>query len=369
MKIYYFMILWIIVLAVLARISPELFYVFENGKYKIRTGMALIAMSFIAVIIGLRNSVGDTSAYISIYNDLPTNISADFFSKYTKDRGFFVLSTLFKRFVSADFHWWLLVIAIICGIAIVKTLKEYSENFFFSLFLFITMTHYVWMLNGMRQFIAVSIIFLNLKYIKERRFIPYVIFVLLLASIHITALIMIPTYFIGTSKPWGKRFWFFIILMLVVGMSMDFIAERFSYVLEDSAYEGYLTAAANSTGSNLLRTFAAAAPPILATFCYKYVNNENDPVVNMSVNFSFVSAILYFCSAQSGGILIGRLPIYFDIYNLLLLPWLVEHCFNKSSKKLMYIILAICYLLFFYYKVKIGMNMGYSSYILGLNYQ
>ena len=80
---------------------------------------------------------------------------------------------------------------------------------------------------------------------------------------------------------------------------MDFIAERFSYVLEDSAYEGYLTAAATSAGSNILRTFAAAAPPILATFCYKYVNVENDPVVNMSVNFSFVSAAAFVNSAAS----------------------------------------------------------------------
>ena len=368
MKIYYFMIIWICILAFISRVSPELFYVYNNGKFKIKSGMALFAMSFIIVIVGLRDSVGDTFAYINIFNDLPTSISADFFEEYTKDRGFFLLSSLFKRFISANFHWWLLVIAIICGVSIIKTLKDYSENFFFSLFLFIAMTHFTWMMNGMRQFIAVSILFLNLRYIKEHRFIPYLILTLLLSSIHITALIMIPAYFIGISRPWGKRFWIFIILMLIAGMSMDYIAEHFSYVLDDSAYEGYLTIAADSAGSNILRTIVAAAPAVLASFCYRYIKNENNPIANMSVNFSFVSAVLYFCSAQSGGILIGRLPIYFDIYNLLLLPWLVEHCFKPSSKRLMYAFLAICYLLFFYSKVKIGMNMGYSSDILGLSF-
>lgn len=366
MKIYYYMILWVVLTYFFSLTSNRVAYTIKQGKMKVRIEMALFSMSFLVFFIGLRSSVGDTLAYIDMYNDLPTRLNADFFGKYTKDRGFFAISVIFKGIVSENYHVWLMAIAIICGIAIAKTLTDYSCNFYFSLFLFITMTHFVWMMNGMRQFIAVSIIFLNIGLMEKRKFISYVVLTLLLSTIHITALVMIPAYFIGTSTPWGKRFWLSIVAILIAGLSMDYIAERFSYVLEDSVYEGYLTAAATSAGSNFFRTVVAAAPPIFAYMCNKFIKIEDNRIINISVNFSVVSAVLYFCSAQSGGILIGRLPIYFDIYNLILLPWLVENCFETRSKKLVFVIIVASYLLFFYFKVKIGMNMGYTSDVLGI---
>lgn len=368
MIIYYSMIIWIMITWFFAMCFPDFVYKTKEYRREVYLKYAIFTMAYIIIMIGLRSSVGDTEAYIKMFHDMPTTIGSAFLDEYSKDRGFFALSILFKKFISDDYTFWLLIISCICGVAVAKTLCRYSENFFFSMYLFITMTHFVWMLNGMRQFIAVSLLFVNISLMKDRKFIKFLILTLLLSTIHITAIIMIPFYFFATAEPWDKRFWLVLIVVLIAGMSIDKIANTFSYVLEDSAYEGYLEAAAATAGSNIIRTVVAAAPPVLALICRNYIKASDDGIIKISTNMSFLSAALYFASAQSGGILVGRLPIYFDIYNLLLLPWLVEHCFTEQSKKLVYLILLIAYFAFFYFKVKIGMGMGYSSEFLGLNY-
>lgn len=367
MQVYYSMLLWILALGVFSVLSPQTVYKYDSleGRKQVRLGFALFTMAYIVIIIGLRSGVGDTPAYITMFNDAPSQFSFSALEGYEKDQGYFALSILFKQFISSDFHLWLLLIAAISGYAVVITLYKYSENFFFSIFLFITMTHFVWMLNGMRQFIAVSILFANTRLLIEKKFWKYLILVLLLSTIHITALIMIPVYFIATAKPWGKVMWGAAIVALAVGISLDRIAASWSFLLEDSAYEGYLTAAATSAGSNILRSAAALAPTVLALLCKKYTDQARDnKILNISIIMSVLSAVAYLCSSFSGGVLVGRLPIYFDMYNMFLLPWLVRHAFNKRSQSIVYLGLIVCYLAFFYSKAVYGLNLDYISDVL-----
>ena len=361
------MIVWVFILWGLSALNPKLLYKYDSvqGRMQVRFGFALFTMAYIAIVIGLRSGVGDTQAYITMFNDAPSQFSFSALDNYEKDQGYFALSILFKQFISSDFHLWLMVVAAISGYAVVVTLYKYSENFFFSMFLFITMTHFVWMLNGMRQFIVVSILFANTELLIRKKFWKYLILVLLLSTIHITALIMIPVYFIATAKPWGKIMWIAVVAALAVGISLDRIAENWSFLLEDSAYEGYLTAAAASAGSNILRSIAALAPAILALLCKKYTDQaRNNKILNISIIMSVLSAVAYLCSSFSGGVLVGRLPIYFDMYNMFLLPWLVKHAFNKKSQSIAYFGLIVCYLAFFYSKAVYGLGLDYISDIL-----
>ena len=63
---------------------------------------------------------------------------------------------------------------------------------------------------------------------------------------------------------------------------------------------------------------------------------------------SIISTGLYVVSMFTSGIFIGRLPIYFSLYNYILLPWEIENLFTERSKKLVYIGLIGFYLLFYY---------------------
>ncbi|MCD7809711.1 MAG: EpsG family protein, partial [Erysipelotrichaceae bacterium] len=313
--------------------------------------------------IGLRSGVGDTYAYINIYKNLPSSLSMDVINSFEKDRGFFILSVLFKQFISSDYHVWLFVITWISGLLVVRTLYKYSENFFYSLFLFIVTVNFVWMLNGMRQFLALSVIFGNLDAILDKKFFKYLILVLFATSIHITAIITLPMYFLYDLKAFSWQMIVLVIVVIIAGINMDYLADIFSIVLEDSAYEGYLEVAATSSGSNVLRVVVGFAPVALAFIGRKHIDNQ---LIHFCINMSIISAIFYLISSFSGGILIGRLPVYFDMFNLLLLPWLVNHLFVKSNQSFMYLFIGLCYFAFFYMKAKVGMDLTYESDILNL---
>ena len=85
---------------------------------------------------------------------------------------------------------------------------------------------------------------------------------------------------------------------------------------------------------------------------------------------SLIASGLYIISkVASSGVLLGRLPIYCSLYNLILLPWLLRNIFEKREKDLVYYIMIICYFAFFYYQMVIAWNgMGYASQILNLKY-
>ncbi|WP_296878378.1 EpsG family protein [Thomasclavelia sp.] len=363
MIVYYSMIIWIGINGFISRYLPK--RVVNNNFEKIKKPCYFIVFAticYIFVLIGLRSGVGDTYAYIQIFNNLPDKLNLSVIQSFDKDVGFFIFSVLFKQFISSNYHIWLFVISWISGLLITKTLYKYSDNFFYSMFLFIVMLDFVWMLNGMRQFIAVSLIFGNIDLFLDKKFIKCMLLIALASTIHISALFTIPIYFLVNFNCFTWKFYFFIIILFVVGINIDYIANTFSIVLEDTAYEGYLTEAATSTGSNLLRVAVGAAPCILAFIGRKQI--QGNKLINFCINMSIISAIFYFISSFSGGILIGRIPIYFDVFNLILIPWLIKNIFVESNHFIMYLIVGICYFAFFYLKAKYGMGLGYESDIL-----
>ena len=82
-----------------------------------------------------------------------------------------------------------------------------------------------------------------------------------------------------------------------------------------------------------------------------------------------VTGLYIISKIASSGILLGRLPIYFSMYNLILLPWLLKNIFEKKEKDLVYYIMVICYLMYFYYQINILSGGAiYISEVLKIKY-
>ena len=98
------------------------------------------------------------------------------------------------------------------------------------------------------------------------------------------------------------------------------------------------------------------------------IKDKLTPIIKLSINMSLIASGLYVISkVASSGILLGRLPIYFSMYNLILLPWLLNNIFEKKEKNLLYYTMVLCYIAFFYYQMVITWGgMGYSSQLLNL---
>ena len=83
----------------------------------------------------------------------------------------------------------------------------------------------------------------------------------------------------------------------------------------------------------------------------KYVDDANNPVVNLSVNASVLSAIWYMAAGFSSGIYIGRLPIFVSLAGYIAMPWLIDNMFTKASARLVKMGMIVAYLIFFYYQM------------------
>ena len=70
-------------------------------------------------------------------------------------------------------------------------------------------------------------------------------------------------------------------------------------------------------------------------------------MINLCVNCSVITTALYVISAVTSGIYFGRLPIYTSLTGYILLPWLINHMFEKKSAVLVKIMMYGFYFLFF----------------------
>ena len=372
MAIYYFMIVWVVIWGIMSQItSREVKIRDEVYERRVNLFMALMTFSVIIFFAGLRSGVTDTYVYIDMFKEYPLWSDAKEFitDPSAREPGFRVFSILIKTYISQDYQVWLFIIASISGICIMYPLYKYSCNYGLSVLLFMISCQFTWLLNGIRQFLVAAILFACTPLILKKKPIPYIIIVLLLSSIHTSALIMIPAYFIVDSEPWSKRTIIFvggIILAMLFTSQFTSILDK---VVENSDYASSMEEFKDTDdGTNPIRILVESVPVIIAFFYRDKIKDRLTPIIKISINMSLIASGLYIISKIArSGIMLGRLPIYFSVYNLILLPWLIKFIFEKNERRLMCFTMVVCYLAFFYYQMEVAWGgMEYVSKVLNI---
>ena len=373
MAVYIFMLGWVIIWGIMSQITARQVCV-GNEVYENRVNlfMAFVTFSVIIFFAGLRSGVADTWTYIKMFKDYPLWPDAYKFitDPSAREPGFRIFTVLIKTYISQDYQPWLFIIASISGICIMYPLYKYSCNYGMSVFLFMVSCQFTWLLNGMRQFLVAAILFACTPLILNKKPIPYIIIVLILSTFHKSALIMIPAYFIVDSEPWSKRTMIFIACIILAMVFTSQFTGLLDTVVENSDYASSMAEFKDTyDGTKPIRILVESIPIIIA-FLYKdRIKEKLTPIIKISINMSLIASGVYIISKIArSGIMLGRLPIYFSLYNLILLPWLINNTFEKNERRIMNFFMIICYLGFFYYQMKIAWNsFGYISSILKIN--
>lgn len=379
MTVYWFMMAWVIFFGILAQVSARKVCVGEylgEEVYEARVHlfMAVVTFAIIVFFAGMRTTVGDTSAYIKMFKDYPLlqNAHDVIFDSSAREPGFRLLSILIKTFISDNYNVWLSIIAIISGICVMFPLYKYSCNFGISAFLFMVSCQFSWMFNGMRQFLVAAIMFSCTGLILKNKTLLYIIIVCILSTIHKSALILIPMYFIAQGEPWNKRTMLFIGCIVLAMIFTTKFTNLLTDVVEQTDYATSVNEfKATDDGTSIIRILVESIPIILAFIYREKIKDKLTPIIKLSINMSLIASGFYIISKiVNSGILLGRLPIYFSIYNLILLPWLLNNIFEKKEKNLIYYIMIVCYFAFFYYQMIIAWGgLSYGSEILNIKYK
>ena len=226
------------------------------------------------------------------------------------------------------------------------------------MFLFVASTDYLsWMHNGIRQFLAATIIFACLPLLLKKRYVAMVLVVLLVSQLHLSALVVLPFIFIVNGRAWNFRTILFIIGVIVSMFFIDNITGFITNAIEDTAYEGNIEYFFDDNGTNLYRVLFYSVPALGALLLRPYVDAADEPLINVCVNLSVVAAGFYVLSFFTSGILIGRLPIYFSLANYILIPWLIREVFDRNSVLLVEAGVVGVYVVFFYYQVGVTWHL------------
>ena len=357
---YIMILIWVGIMAALTIIAPEWVYRIElvNGK-KVRRATPLFAVVVVLPLViwaGFRGYVGDTAAYMRAFGEMPSSFGEinSYIDGISKDRGFYFVSAVIKCITgNRDTVYFIIVAAIQCFF-LFKIYRRYSSAFVTCFFFFFASTDYIsWVFNGMRQFVAVTITVACFPWILKKKYILAIAGILIASLFHQSALLVLPFVFIVQGKAWNKKTLLFIFAVIVAVMFADRFTNILDTMLSETQYENVVSdwESWQDDGTNLLRVLVYSVSTILSLIGLKYIRQEDDPLINLCTNMSIASAGLYVISMFTSGIFIGRLPIYFSLYNYILLPWEIDKIFTKQSAKLIYISMVIAYLGFYLYSL------------------
>lgn len=315
-----------------------------DNQQTTRLFFALLIFGYIIVICGLRGGIADTPVYVNHFNSLSSSFFDAFANIDTAEKGwgFWFLSGVFKSLISTDAQVWLFAIAAVSGLCVMRTLYKYSVDFPLTAFIFSATSTYMWMINGIRQFLVVAILFAFADWLFEKRTVRYIVLIVILSAIHNSVLVLIPVYFVVKFRPpWNKKILFFIVVIL----GCVFFADQFTDFFADAT--GYGDNMRETGGSSLVRVVISAVPCVLAFWKRRQIVQLDSPIMDICINMSVVTTCFYLLSSFTSGIYIGRIPIYFAMYSMLLLPWLLQKTFEKKERALLYALCIVCYVIYF----------------------
>ncbi|MDD5923376.1 MAG: EpsG family protein [Clostridia bacterium] len=353
MNYFIFIPIWVGIMAMLVGNNGSFFKkknVLGTEINQISIPMAIIIFLPIILCAAYGDMIGDGPGYCIAYNAQKPDFSTIDWDK--KDPGFTVVKIIIKKLFGEGDTPFRLSMAILHGLPVILVMRYYSSDYVTSIFLFVMTNFYTaWMLNGIRQFLAAVIIFAATPLLLKKNYILLIPIILAASTIHNTAILMVPVSIIVQGKAWNKRTVMFIIMALALMFISSNSLSFFDSALESAGIDYSMSAAKESgdDGTSFLRVLVNIVPTIICFVFRKQLDTENR-VINICVNMSVITAGLYLISMVTSGILIGRLPGYTNMYNFILLPYLIKNVFTEQDSKTVNTIMIVMYIIYYYYQ-------------------
>ena len=362
---YFLLLLWIIAAWFLSRAV-----VFNGQKLLIQSyescerRFAILASIGIILFTGLRHyTVGpDSDSYASYIDNLHNGIWLNGYDRFEK--GFYYLSRLISK-VTGSYTVYFLIIALIVMLGYFVYFYTASRSFFWTIFLYITIGPFVFQLTGLRQAIAMALCAASLKFVKDKKFIPFLLLVLLASQFHISALIFLPFYFVARINPSIKSVILFAIGTVVVLYANEAILNLANKILgSDKGYEEVSGGWVNfvTYGGIILASLTSFANMYSTNGAYTYKLLDNTRKYNViSFNLTLLAFLTYFLRYWFR--MAERGSKFFMIGAIVLLANYLSSIEDKRTRivvKMAVVVLAIG--LFVYRQTREGSQYGYHFF-------
>lgn len=340
-----------------------------NIKKRKKESLALLLGGIIILLSALRWETGtdwDSYYYYFLYN----NTFNDFLSGGFEP-GFSLINYLVKNIFN---DYTFLLFFTIFPIVILK----YECMLRYSLFPFMSIclnaSNYLGDLFPVRQYLALAIVFYSVKYIIEKRRPNFIFAVLLAASIHFTAIIFLPAYYVFYLNISKKNLLLLSVFSLFVGLSgvlekliLDLIGLVWSNNIVivkvkeylDAKYMGNEFGYAISSFAGIF--FGILRRSVFLPFIIYFKGKIEKYDVNYRgfLNLTITGFCIYFLLSQFGLSVAGRMSLYYTAFEVFVIPCLFFVFLKKQHR----IILFALFFLFCFMKFYFGLYGFYDLFV------
>lgn len=280
------------------------------------TSVAMIVISYIrADTVGIDYKQYET--YFKQVHDGGWSFLVSSANGYRVEPGYSLLNYIVSLF-TGDVHIYMLVVSIIIITLTAVLLYKYSPIPWIGMFVFASFGFFGNSLSFIRQSIAIAIFLFSIHFLKNKKFVPYLLIILLAATFHKSMIIMIPVYFIAHIKVnWKSLVTYGVVTAGIMALSWPLFTLITKYI-----YQYYATT--EGQYYMLGRDWQTAAIPVITMIVILILKDfilRRDSKNIVLVNFSIYSGLLYIMTCQH--FLFQRFGMMFFTSAILLIPELM----------------------------------------------
>ena len=226
--------------------------------------------------------------------------------------GFTVFTKIVMNF-TRNVRVYMAVISLICLAGPFYVVLKYSKKPWLSVLLYLNLYFFYCTTNFLRQSIAISITLFAFTFLIKRNILPYMGMILLAATFHVTALIMVPAYLIVKFKPSRKTpvLYGFVILWVFIASFpvLDILTEYIYAVYIDTIFITQGLAAVH-----------VVIPAALSVVCFWFIFKfaKYDKIMVVYANLIYFGS--FWMAVMLRHLIIERISYYAYIYVILFVP-------------------------------------------------
>ena len=339
---------------------PVFFFLSTNPGRNQHSSFLFLFLLGLSLFVGFSDMFGGYDRYI--YGEIFDNIAdittikgnysdSLYYYFYSSESGYTFLNVLIS-FFTENRYIFILIITLIIYICLFISLRKYTENYplavvlFMGLWFFFTFTY-------LRQVLAATIVWLSIQYVIERKLWKFLVVFLIGFSMHNSAIIFFPLYFIPLKKFSPKLIVGVMLFLLLLGLSP----------LPNSLFEIYESSSIVERHAEYNASGGLRIAYILESFfflylilkSYKYIPTDKSHVVLLNMALIFCGILLLFVRSENG----GRLSWY---YMIGIIATITSICTYKTNIQNKIPIFLIGLSLFLYIRIYTGWQVYLNLY-------
>lgn len=286
----------------------------------------------------------DPIGYVLSYRKLSyQSLSSLWFNliNYSGKDPFFSFFSKILNMSGVSAQLWLAILSGIFIFSVSKLIYKYSDEPYISYISLISLGYFYFSLTGLRQATAIAIILLSYKYLRERKLLNFILFVLFASLFHASALIFLIAYPISQININIKQIIGIISALMITIYFSSFIRQIIRYIAWTETIASYADRQVTLNYSGFIIQFA------IFIFCWAFKDKvlEKDHKNITLYNLLFLGLVF-----QSFSTIVAeffRVSYYFSIFNIILIPKAIDVIDHKGLKMYVYLVILSIFIIYF----------------------